>query len=286
MASLLLGWTYTICWSLSFYPQLLLNYKQKSVHGLSLDFVVLNTIGFTCYSIYCLSFYYSAVIQQQYRDRWNTNVFSVQWNDVVFSTHALIVTLMVLLQCVVYPSVHPNNHHIEHSTNTNHHAITTSSSSSLLEFTPSKTIHNFTKLFLISWASILLLALALVLLVTPPNSHLQSIDILYLLSLFKMMITLLKYIPQLLLNYQRKSTVGWSIENILLDLVGGTCSILQMVYDAWVSRDTSLVWGNPVKFGLGFASVLFDLLFMVQHYCMYSSSILELLREEEEELLQ
>ena len=31
------------------------------------------------------------------------------------------------------------------------------------------------------------------------------------------------------LNYKRKSTVGWSITNIMLDFTGGTFSILQDV---------------------------------------------------------
>lgn len=30
------------------------------------------------------------------------------------------------------------------------------------------------------------------------------------------------------MNYRRKSTVGWSIGNILLDFTGGSLSILQM----------------------------------------------------------
>lgn len=35
----------------SFYPQALLNYRRKSVSGLSLDFLVLNPLGFACYSV-------------------------------------------------------------------------------------------------------------------------------------------------------------------------------------------------------------------------------------------
>lgn len=31
------------------------------------------------------------------------------------------------------------------------------------------------------------------------------------------------------MNYQRKSTVGWSIGNVLLDFTGGSLSILQMI---------------------------------------------------------
>merc|ERR1711976_581909 len=34
-------------------------------------------------------------------------------------------------------------------------------------------------------------------------------------------ISLIKYIPQAYQNYKRKSTTGWSIHNILLDISGG-----------------------------------------------------------------
>lgn len=42
------------------------------------------------------------------------------------------------------------------------------------------------------------------------------IDLLYYLSYIKLTISLIKYMPQALLNFKRKSTVGWSIHNILL----------------------------------------------------------------------
>lgn len=35
------------------------------------------------------------------------------------------------------------------------------------------------------------------------------------------------------MNYQRKSTVGWSIGNILLDFTGGMLSMLQMIVNAY-----------------------------------------------------
>jgi len=35
------------------------------------------------------------------------------------------------------------------------------------------------------------------------------------------------------MNYRRKSTVGWSIGNIILDFTGGTGSILQMLLLAY-----------------------------------------------------
>lgn len=77
---------------------------------------------------------------------------------------------------------------------------------------------------------------------------------------------MIKYIPQAYVNYKRKSTVGWSISQILLDFAGGIMSILQLVIDASLQTDWSGISGNPVKFGLGNISILFDMIFMTQHY--------------------
>jgi cystinosin len=35
------------------------------------------------------------------------------------------------------------------------------------------------------------------------------------------------------MNYQRKSTVGWSIGTVLLDFAGGMFSLLQMILNSW-----------------------------------------------------
>ncbi|KAG8122584.1 putative Cystinosis nephropathic protein [Naja naja] len=60
------------------------------------------------------------------------------------------------------------------------------------------------------------------------------------------------------LNFRRKSTQGWSIGNVLLDFTG----------DAW-----KLIFGDPTKFGLGLFSIVFDIVFMIQHYCLYRQQI-------------
>ena len=43
--SSLFGWAYFVCWSVCFYPQIILNYKRKSVIGFHFDFLFLNVIG-------------------------------------------------------------------------------------------------------------------------------------------------------------------------------------------------------------------------------------------------
>jgi cystinosin len=42
----------------------------------------------------------------------------------------------------------------------------------------------------------------------------------------KAAISFVKYVPQVYLNYSRKSTVGWSLANVFLDFIGGVLSFL------------------------------------------------------------
>lgn len=50
----------------------------------------------------------------------------------------------------------------------------------------------------------------------------------YSLAFVKIGVTVLKYIPQIYLNFVRRSTEGWNITQILLDLMGGLFSALQL----------------------------------------------------------
>jgi cystinosin len=95
------------------------------------------------------------------------------------------------------------------------------------------------------------------------------LDFLYYCSYIKLAITLIKYIPQAVMNYRRQSTVGWSIGNILLDFTGGMLSMLQMILDSYNFDDWASIFGDPTKFGLGLFSVMFDILFILQHYVFY-----------------
>lgn len=74
---------------------------------------------------------------------------------------------------------------------------------------------------------------------------------------------------QVVMNIRRRSTVGWSIHNVLLDFTGGTTSLVQLLLQCAVQSDWSQIAGNPVKFGLGFISLFFDVTFMIQHYVIY-----------------
>jgi cystinosin len=91
----------------------------------------------------------------------------------------------------------------------------------------------------------------------------------YSLTTVKLLLTVFKYAPQAWSNYKRKSTLGWAIGGITLDVIGGVLSLVQLVIDAASQADWSGLTGNPVKFGLANISLFFDVIFMVQHFVLY-----------------
>ncbi|KAJ8374678.1 hypothetical protein SKAU_G00052580 [Synaphobranchus kaupii] len=110
---------------------------------------------------------------------------------------------------------------------------------------------------------------ALVTLVIAVASKITWLEYIYYFSYIKLGVTLVKYIPQAYMNYQRQSTEGWSIGNVLLDFIGGIFSIIQMFVQSYNNDEWELIFGDPTKFGLGIFTIVFNVVFIVQHYCLY-----------------
>jgi cystinosin len=234
-----IGYIYFLCWSVSFYPQVVTNFQRRSTVGLSADFCGFNVLGFSCYSAYNVAFFWSPTIQQLYRERYGENAaITVQSNDVAFALHALLLSSITFLQIGYYGGFQAQR--------------------------PSKIILVIAICILCACAIYPLLVVAKI------STVFNWLDYLYLLSYIKILISLIKYIPQVLLNYQRKSTNGWSIWNIILDFTGGTLSDLQLVLDCADLHDFSGIAGNLAKFALGSVSILFDIVFFLQHYVFYA----------------
>lgn len=102
IVSSIIGWLYFVAWSVSFYPQTILNYTRKSVVGLNLDFTILNFVGHSLYLIYNASMYWSTYIEEEYLKRYSFGLNPVKLNDVFFSIHATILTIVTLAQCFYY----------------------------------------------------------------------------------------------------------------------------------------------------------------------------------------
>jgi cystinosin len=56
---------------------------------------------------------------------------------------------------------------------------------------------------------------------------------------------------------------------VLLDLAGGWFSLGQLLIDSSLQNDWTGITGNPVKFGLGNITIVFDICFMLQHCVLY-----------------
>ena len=234
--SSILGYNYMLAWSIYSYPQIIMNYQRKSTSGLSNDFSTINVLGYLCYTVYCISFFTSKKIQNMYRQRNDGMNNTVQSNDVAFSAHALVFSSIWIFQIVYYGRFNLSSP----------------------KFTLSLP---FFCLMLVMLISLVVYAIGIIL---SNDEYGMSgawnwLDFLYLLSLYKVIITFVKYFPQLLLNARRKSTVGWSVWNVILDFIGGVLSLCQLLGDSFdMTGGLSGAIGNPAKLGLGLISISFN----------------------------
>lgn len=97
-----IGWIYFVAWSVSFYPQVYLNFVRKSVIGLNFDYVAYNLTGFIAYGIYNIGLFWIPTIKHQYLEKHQDGVNPVQVNDVFFTLHAVLLTLIVVVQIFMY----------------------------------------------------------------------------------------------------------------------------------------------------------------------------------------
>ncbi|XP_003799164.1 cystinosin isoform X1 [Otolemur garnettii] len=228
-----IGWIYFVAWSISFYPQVIMNWRRKSVIGLSFDFLALNLTGFVAYSVFNIGLLWVPYIKEQFLLKYPNGVNPVDSNDVFFSLHAVVLTLIVIMQCCLYERGSQR----------------------------------------VSWPAVSFLVLlwlfAFVAMIVAAAGATTWLQFLFCFSYIKLAVTLVKYFPQAYMNFYYKSTEGWSIGNVLLDFIGGSFSLLQMFLQSYNNDQWTLIFGDPTKFGLGIFSIFFDIVFFIQHFCLY-----------------
>jgi cystinosin len=82
----------------------------------------------------------------------------------------------------------------------------------------------------------------------------------------KILATCYKYLPQVRWNYIRKTTKGWSIFNVLMDLTGGIFSFSEIILRGAFIDSYQI---NISKFLLGTLTIVYDVVFLFQHYYFY-----------------
>ncbi|XP_076942615.1 cystinosin homolog isoform X2 [Bidens hawaiensis] len=153
-------------------------------------------------------------------------------NDVAFSIHAVVLTAFTLFQIAIY------------------------------DRGGQKVSKTSISILSVAWLTIIIC----VFIAIPNHSWLWLVSC---FSTLQVVMTVIKYIPQAVMNFQRKSTVGFSIGNILLDLIGGLANYGQMAVQSIDQNSWVNFYGNIGKTLLSLVSVFFDLLFILQHYVLY-----------------
>ncbi|XP_035774206.1 cystinosin homolog isoform X1 [Anopheles albimanus] len=233
IVSTVIGWMYTFCWTIGDYFQVWTNFKRKSVVGLSFDFLYLNVVGNFCYSTFNAVLFWNDHVEQEYFQRHPFGLNPVVPNDVGYALHAVFGNCVLIAQCLLYPS-------------------------------DGNVVSRPVKILIACYISLVTVVSGLAF-----WGQIFWLDFLYVLSYVKLSTNLIKYFPQVYMNFKRKSTVGFSISNRFLDMGGGILSLLQMILNCWNFDDWQSIGGSPVKFALGFVAILFDVLFMVQHFICY-----------------
>lgn len=239
--SSIIGYTYFLAWSSSFYPQIVMNHERKSTRGLSVDFCVLNVLGYCCYTAYTTTFFWNQHVIDEYQHRFSSDgesaEITVQGNDVAFALHAVLMATVTLSQVGIYDT-----------------------------FTARPPTKRIVGIIL----STIAFCIGYVCFTWVVQGSIDYLGFLYVLGTIKVGVTIGKYIPQALLNRSRQSTVGWNVLNVILDLTGGVLSLIQLVGDCASMRDWSGIFGNPTKLYLAMVTIFFDLLFLLQHYVLYA----------------
>ncbi|KAL6135859.1 hypothetical protein ACLB2K_068084 [Fragaria x ananassa] len=187
-----LGWIAFVSWSISFCPQVILNFRRNSVVGLNFDFVILNLTKHSSYLIYNATLYFSSAVQKQYFHKYGSKqMIPVAANDVAFSSHAVLLTALVLIQIAIYER--------------GNQKVSKISIGIVVAVWLSAAVCFFIALSNHSW-----------------------LWLICVFNLIQVCMTAIKYIPQAIMNFMWKSTDGYSIGNILLDFTGGLTNYAQM----------------------------------------------------------
>ncbi|CAN6669711.1 cystine transporter [Trichomonascus vanleenenianus] len=244
--SSVLGWSYVLTWSISLYPPILLNRRLKSVEGISLDFMVLNFIGYVMYTLSVWMLYSNQWVRNEYAQRHTLvsdtgelNYPLVRFNDIVYGLHGVVLLIYMFLQmfCMGYATTSRQRH-----------------------------LSRYTKLLLggVIVAGVAGCMYAYRVQDTP--QHFELYDLVWAMGNVKVAMSTAKYVPQVLYNHHRRSTKGWSMSGVRLDLFGAAASLAQLFLDGYIRHDLSGVWNNTVKLALAVVTVFFDTIFLTQHF--------------------
>lgn len=255
------GYIYFLSWTISNWPQLLLNHQNRSTEGLSPDFVAVNCIGFVCYAVYNSVFYWSTAMQDAYVDDHNGDEVDIRSEDVFLSLQTTVLILSLSGQILFF------------------NATPIRRGAKICPFELLPTVQLNPHFYLIIKGLLFLIFGYLCLVALSGGElhrrdsnfkYLNWTDFAYSLSYVKLISTLTKYIPQILLNRKRRSTSGFNIWTAVFDCLGGIFSFLQVAVDSIGLRSFGPMKIHHVKLLVGVATIIKNIILMMQHYIWYN----------------
>lgn len=231
----------------------------------------MNPIGFFCLALWNWGAYFSPTARREYAERHEGHYPQISISDLVFSAHALLLSTITLVQVWYY---HRATQKLKTGPAAGEVRWTGPAEETPLlsaESVDDGVLRAPTTMSLAGRICLALIAVsALWELSALHLGRIQLLDFLYYVSSIKLVITVLKYLPQMALHFFIKDTSGFSIGAIFCDFTGGMFSLLQLVIQAvFIDGQPAGIWANPAKLGLSLLTLGFDLIFMFQRYVLY-----------------
>lgn len=226
-----LGVFYVLAWSSTFYPQVLLNWRRRTTVGLSHDFIGMSWVGFFAYAVFSCGGFSSSIVRAAYEGKRGAPP-PIEAADVAFALHAFVLATILLLQIIVYR--------------------------------PGLRIRRDVAAGCMATAAFVALAC-----VGAGVRQLSWVSVLEFCGAVKVVTSIFKHIPQAFSNFRRKSTAGFSVTMVIMDVLGSLGSFGQQFVRCVIDRSWQPFTGNLSKLLLAMESFLFDLFFLYQHFVLY-----------------
>lgn len=230
-----IGWVYVFSWCVCFYPQIFELWRTRSSDGFSYDTMLMNIMDQSVMILQTYSIFFSPILRQEYAKEHPNKTLPILPNDLASITHNFFAILVIAVLV--------------------------------------KTAYRSQVSQRITWVVLGIIAGSIVALlvgvVLAAYSKISWLHTVFILGYIKTLLGLIKYAPQAVLNWRRKSTEGFAVGMMIFDLAGGVASLLQMIFLAVNNEDGASLTGNPGKFGTGVVTVTFEAIFILQRFIIY-----------------
>lgn len=237
----MLGYCYVCAWSISIYPPLWNNWKRRSASAMSLDFVMLNSVGY--FYLIC-SLWLQLFHWQETEMEDNSLRPKVTHFDFWYCLHGFVMNLVLTTQVLWGTTIWKFQGGAARMKAVYRRVLLGSILMAvilLIQFVYQNTIQGWSNQNTLSFCN-----------------H---------LFLLKISMSLLKYIPQVKHNYDRKSMRGFPIQSVMCDVLGGVCSMwqlaIQLSKEARGFTFVALI-ANFGKIGIAIVTLFFNFIYISQ----------------------